>query len=231
MLLIPTINYEMLKKQVRNILKRLRLLELFYDVYSWYQNLKPVLPQEINKKDTIYISLYESEADLQTKRCHTKELNRLLNPQKVLVSGCSKGNAVAAFREIGIEAWGFDIFPVEDDNILKKYIKQGSILSIPFSSEDNFDLFLCTDVLEHIYMRDISLMKNEIYRLNTKWMAVIIGQGLSDGHVTLKSLQWWEKQFQGKFGLCPEIKTELWPGVYGLDPQVSPSHFTFWKRV
>lgn len=230
MVLDNRIIYGMLRKQVRIILERLRLSELFFDMYSWYQNHKPVPPQKIDEKDDIYISLYESEADLRTKRCHTEEITRLLNPHKVLIAGCSKGNAVAAFHEIGIEAWGFDIFPVEDGNTLKKYIKKGSILSIPFSSEDNFDLFLCTDVFEHIYMKDIPMMVNEIFRLNTEWMAVIIGQGLSDGHVTLKSLKWWEKQFQGKFRFCPEIKTALWPGVYGLDPEVSPAHFLFWRR-
>lgn len=224
-------NHKRMKKRIRNILERLRLLELFFDTYSWYHNLRAIIPKKNDNKDAIFISFYDSEADLRTKRYHAKELTRLLNPHKVLVAGCCRGNAVAAFHEIGIEAWGFDIFPVEDDNKFKEHIKQGSILSIPFSNEDNFDLFLCTDVFEHIYMRDIPCMVNDIHRLNIEWMALIIGSGLSEGHVTLKPLRWWEKQFQGKFRLCSEIKTEFRPGVYALDPKESPSHFTFWKRI
>jgi len=225
------INHKMMRKLVRNILDKLGLLQYFFDIYTWYQNNRTIIVNGYNKKDYNYISLYDTDADLQTKMFHAKEIARLLHPNKILIAGCSKGNAVKAFHEIGIDAWGFDIFALEDKNNLKKYIKQGSLLSIPFSDKDNFDLFLCTDVFEHIYMRDIPLMVDEIYRLKIEWMAVIIGQGLCDGHVTLKSLKWWDKQFKGKYRRCPEIKTALRPGVYGLDPSTAKAYFTFWKII
>jgi hypothetical protein len=222
------------RKYLRSILEKIGLLRLFFDVYTLYQNIKPSI--RLDKfYDGEYISQYsyDSAEDLQLKEYHAREICRLLNPRKVLVAGCAQGNAVLAFHNLGIEAWGFDIIPnaLPESHFLRTYLRLGNILNIPYSREDNFDTFVCTDVFEHIYIRDIPQMVNEIYRVGVDSLALIINHdGLNPGHVTLKPLGWWARQFQGKYKFSDEIKTSLVPGVYGLDPSFGRPKFTFWKK-
>ncbi len=223
------------RKITRGVLEKFGLIEVFFDIYTWYQNIRPL--ENINQvynPEYIKNHGYCGDRDLQTKGFHAREIARLLSPQKVLVAGCAEGNAVRAFHDLDIEAWGFDIIPsiLEDNDPLRKFLKIGSMSSIPFSSADNFDVFVCTDVFEHIYLKDIPIMIDEIYRLGVDWLALIISHdSISLGHVTLKSLKWYKKQFEGKYQLIPETKTMCYPGVYGLDPDVSRSRFSFWKRT
>lgn len=222
-----------IRQFIRQFLEKTSLLDYFYDIYSFYHNIRYSSSNNALVDNLTYNTLYSTERDLITKDFHAKEINQLLEPSKVLVAGCSNGNAVLAFHKIGIEAYGFDIFPIKsnDNYNLIKYLRQGDMLAIPFSENDNFDVFVCTDVFEHILMRNVPMMVNEINRLGVNWMAIIIGHGLSPGHVTLKPLKWWEKQFKGKFRYCQDIKTKTYPGIYGLDPSISRSFFTFWKRI
>jgi len=199
-----------------------------------YQNIKPPIKLE-ELYDANYLSKhgYDDAADLRLKEFHAREICRLLNPRKVLVAGCARGNAVLAFRHLGVEAWGFDIIPGDwpPDHPLRPYIKLGNILNIPYSRADGFDTLVCTDVFEHLYLRDIPRMINEIYRLGPDWLALIINHdGLSPGHVTLKPLTWWARQLQGRYELAPDLRTALVPGIYGLDPAAGRPRFTFWRK-
>jgi len=223
-----------LRKYGRITLEKMGLLELFLDIFTFYRNIRP-LSRLDNIYDCNYISNYgyDSAEDLRLKESQAREISRLLSPRKVLVAGCAQGNAVLAFHHLGIEAWGFDIIPsaLPEDHFLRTYIKQGSILNIPFSREDHFDTFVCTDVFEHIYLKDIPQMVNEIYRIGADSLALIINHdGLYKGHVTLKPLKWWARQFDGKYRLSDKIKTPLVPGTYGFDPACGRNHFTFWER-
>jgi len=59
----------------------------------------------------------------------------LLNCKKLLIAGCSRGELVRALRNVGIEAYGFDVSPDLDKIVIdevRSYIRQGSILNIPF---------------------------------------------------------------------------------------------------
>jgi hypothetical protein len=223
-----------LRKYGKITLEKMGLLEFYFDFYTFYQNIRP-----LSRLDSIYncnyISNrgYDSAEDLRLKESHARETARLLNPKKVLVAGCAQGNAVLAFHNLGIEAWGFDIIPcaLPENHYLRTFIKQGSILNIPFSREDNFDTFVCTDVFEHIYIKDIPQMVNEIYRIGADSLALIINHdGLCQGHVTLKPLTWWVRQFQGKYRLADSIKTTVVHGCYGLDPSSGRPYFTFWEK-
>lgn len=229
--IIPHINKKF-KLSVKRFLKLTGILRLLLDTISFISNY---IPRE--KFEEIYSPSYhkshgyDSEEDFKIKKTQAIELCRLFSPKKVLVAGCSMGNAIIAFREIGVEAYGFDL---NIDNCLpsaKQFIRRGSLLKIPFNDSDGFDLLVCTDVLEHIRMRDIPRVIEEIYKLKIKWLAAIINhEQISIGHVTLKPLKWWIRQFDKKFKLHPEIKTKAYVGIYGLDPKGNAC-FTFWERV
>lgn len=231
---MPIIKNQKIRQYSRNILLKMGLLEKFFDIYTWYQNAKP--PVASNKiYDAQYISNhgYDRAEDLRIKEFQAREIVRLLRPRKVLVAGCAQGQAVLAFHNLGIEAWGFDIIPytLPENHFLRSYLRTGSILNIPYSSNDNFDTFVCTDVLEHIYIKDIPQMVSEIYRIGADCLALIINHdGLHPGHVTLKPLGWWAWQFQGSYRLAGEKKTALVPGIYGLDPSSGRPYFTFWDK-
>lgn len=222
------------RKLGRSILEKTSLLGFFFDLISWRRNMwsERKLISIYNRE---YVSNhgYNTEEDYRIKEAHAREIIRLLNPRKVLIAGCALGNAVLAFRKQGIEAYGFDIIPNLLDmcrSEIKPYIREGSILAIPFNREEDFDVFVCTDVFEHIQIKNIPKMVDEIYRIGVIWIATIIcHDGLSPGHVTLKPLSWWERQFKGKFTLCRDIKTDIFPGIYGLDP-AKKAKFTFWRR-
>ena len=144
---------------------------------------------------------------------------------------------IRALRNIGIEAYGFDISPDLDEIIaddVRPYIKKGSILNIPFSSSDNFDAFIAVDVFEHIPMGQIKRMVEEIAGINAKYMIAVINHFDFQfaGHITMKPLPWWQKKFSDYYKIDKNIdffKKNI-PPLYSLDN--NPEHkFTFWKKL
>lgn len=225
-----------LRTIARIFLKKAGLIQLFFDILSWRRNmLHDYQITGLYDKGYAVSHGYDTQHDMIIKSAHSKEIIRLLSPAKVLVGGCSYGNSVKALRSHGISTYGFDIYPnLLDvcDKDIKPYLKQGSMLNIPFSSEDKFDTFLATDVFEHIQMKNIPRLASEIWRLEVKYIATIINHdGLQPGHVTLKPLSWWESQFYDYFERIRQMKTNVHSGIYALDPIKYPrSKFTFWER-
>jgi SAM-dependent methyltransferase len=73
-----------------------------------------------------------------------------LAPRTVLDAGCAKGFLVAALRERGVDASGFDISGVAIDNApeaAKPYVRVGS-LTDPI--DGRYDLVTCVEVIEHL---------------------------------------------------------------------------------
>lgn len=176
-------------------------------------------------------------ADSIIKREHAESILDVLPLRKVLVGGCSGGMAVKAFREAGIEAWGFDISPNLGDILLPdvaRFVKCGSMTSIPFSERDAFDALITSDVLEHVQLRRIDLMFSEMEKLRCPWMVHLINHTqIQEDHMTLKPLRWWERRFV-KVGYvlrrdleCPISEIE---GLYGLNGN-SDHRYTFWERA
>jgi hypothetical protein len=143
--------------------------------------------------------------------------------------------AVAAFRKLGIDAWGFDISSDLDEIAIpeaKPYMRMGSMLDIPFGPEDCFDCLVTTDVLEHVQLKYIDRMFHELARLDCRWMAHIINHAsMQPDHMTLKPLKWWAGKAARYYTLRTDIHAKETgnPRVYGLNGD--PLHvFTFWER-
>jgi len=85
---------------------------------------------------------------------------------KILDAGCGEGVLVEKYREKGFNIIGVDL------NYSGKYVKKGDIKKMPFKNQE-FDLILCLDVLEHINISEHEKVIDEIYRI-TKKKGVII---------------------------------------------------------
>jgi SAM-dependent methyltransferase len=75
---------------------------------------------------------------------------RLLGPGTVLDAGCAKGFLVAALRERGVVASGFDLSEVaiaDTSAAARPYVRTGSLLD---PIEGRFDLVTCIEVIEHL---------------------------------------------------------------------------------
>lgn len=176
------------------------------------------------------------ESDAVIKLSHARAILHILpDIKKVLIGGCSSGMGVLAFRQLGIEAWGFDISSDLERIVLpevRNYVRRGSMTKIPFEENDHFDCFVTTDVLEHVQVKDVKYMFREMNRLNFRWMAHLINHtAIQPDHMTLKPLTWWEKQAYPFYRLRSDLKA-LDCGnlrIYGLNGD--PLHvYTFWER-
>ncbi len=174
--------------------------------------------------------------DSAIKDAHARAvMGTLPGIRKVLVGGCSSGMAVAAFRRLGVDAWGFDISPDLEEIVMpevRDFVCRGSMLAMPFGPADGFDCLVTTDVLEHVQLKNIERMTDEIGRLDCRWMAHIINHtSMQPDHMTLKPLSWWAVRLSRYYVLRSDLRAPESgdPGIYGLNGD--PLHiFTFWER-
>jgi ubiquinone/menaquinone biosynthesis C-methylase UbiE len=125
-------------------------------------------------------------------------------PSNVLDAGCGTGLLVKGFLKKGVDARGLEISkealehpePGTGDRL-----RQGSILSIPYP-DSHFDLVVCSDVLEHIPVRECGYALAELFRVTKKNLVCSIclwhdGNAARDPtHINLHSRQWWVKKFK-----------------------------------
>ena len=226
---------------VRHIQKRI-------DCYIHTKRQNRLNPEEI---ETIYTTQYHKkhhygrfdvddsgwEPDAVIKLAHARSIMQVLpHIKKVLIGGCSSGMGIFAFRQINVQAYGFEISPDLDRMVLpevKDYIRSGSMIDIPFDANDNFDCFLTTDVLEHVQLKNINCAFREMARINCTWMVHLINHtDIRPDHMTLKPLKWWAKQASPYYRLRSDLQAPVSdnPRIYGLNGD--PLHvYTFWERI
>ncbi len=245
----------LLKAVICITLERLRLLpyvrkirkKIDLHLYTLRQNR--LTPEQI---ESIYTAQYHERAhygkfeneedsgwepDAVIKLEHAKAIKHILpHIKEVLVGGCSSGMGVFAFRQLDVQAWGFEISPDMDRIVLpevKVYVRRGSMINIPFDVNDNFDCLVTTDVLEHVQLKDINRAFREMKRLNCKWMVHLINHtDMRPDHMTLKSLKWWVKQAKPYYRLRTDLQApeSCNPRIYGLNGD--PRHvYPFWERI
>ena len=130
-----------------------------------------------------------------------------LDPKTALDVGCGTGELVLALRSFGIDAHGVEIskdaLEMVDPSV-REYVKAGDITNIPHK-DNEFDLVLTFDVLEHIDKEKILKSMNELVRVSKKYilskiytkeniyMSTFHGKDFS--RVSLFSREFWRERF------------------------------------
>lgn len=89
---------------------------------------------------------------------------------RVLVTGCGRGQGVAALREEGVDAWGVEVnASLVAASAARGYVSHGDVRELAFE-DGSFDMVLSIDVLEHLPDYDRALA--EMARVS-RWRAYV----------------------------------------------------------
>lgn len=124
----------------------------------------------------------------------------LFSPKTVLDAGCAYGYLVKELRDLGVEAYGFDIseFAISQaDESIRPYVAAHSVTEkLPDNFPDKFDLVITIEVLEHILPLD---GEKAIKNLCSYSDTVIFTSTPSDlnnrTHVNVQQQEYWAKIF------------------------------------
>ncbi len=174
--------------------------------------------------------------EISIKEVQAQIVKDLADPDKCLVAGCSNGELVRQGRRQGLNVYGFDVIPNLEDIALpgmRNYVRQGSLTDIPYDSADGFDTLVAVDVLEHIPERDLPLMIREWQRLGFRKLVLLINlnQCWYPGHITLRPLDWWARQWNDQFQLARTVsRIERLPRIYSNNGKYN-QQWTLWERI
>lgn len=163
---------------------------------------------------TVYDKIYEVGYHSDANFCHARFLADFILPKiefnTVLDLGSSKGAGIDHYQKHGKFCMGIEItdIGVRDAINLHRPTVSGSICKLPFPDK-SFDLVVSTDVMEHIFEKDVSSIVDECHRVSKKYIAHKIALGPEAGkhftanaglgeiplHVTLLSIQKWIELF------------------------------------
>lgn len=114
----------------------------------------------------------ESRREIEGK--NPQLIKEILEPKKVLDAGCGPGLLVLMLREIGLDAVGVDMSTYALETApatVRPYLTRGSILKLPYG-EQEFDLVVCREVLEHLTVIEVAQAVNELCRVSSKLIYV-----------------------------------------------------------
>lgn len=118
---------------------------------------------------------------------------------KVLEVGCAKGYIVKYLRDIGVDAYGYDIseYAVSVSPV-KEYLKSGSIVKMPFKDKE-FEWVYSFDTLEHLHPEEVERAVAELTRISNRQFHSITTPEYSVGedktHYSMFPIQWWKDKF------------------------------------
>ncbi|MBI4004609.1 UMP kinase [Candidatus Roizmanbacteria bacterium] len=130
-----------------------------------------------------------------------------LNPKTSLDVGCGTGRLVKYLRMLGVDAYGVEL----SNDVLelaepasKPYLRQGDIGRLPYE-ENQFDLVLTFDVLEHVERSKIKKAIEETVRVSRKhilhkiytkenlWINLFHSRDFS--HISVFDRKYWQRLF------------------------------------
>lgn len=126
-----------------------------------------------------------------------KVLTEYVRPKTVLDIGCGLGYLVAAFRALGVDAYGFDMSEDADKYRLssaKPFCWVDNISN--FSTRRRYDLVTCIEVLEHVPFEQASVAIAKM-ALITDYIAFSSDQiGIDEPtHVNVQDQEYWDDLF------------------------------------
>ena len=163
----------------------------------------------INYQD-VYENLYQQGYHSDLSFSNAKDLvawiKSNLQFSSILDIGCSNGWALQQFADGEIELAGLDPSQTAIDYCKAKGIEAtvGCAHELPFK-DNQFELVISTDCLEHVCPEHVSDSIKEIHRVAEKYIALKICPNVDEGdwkklaghdlHLTVKPLRWWKREF------------------------------------
>lgn len=116
-----------------------------------------------------------------------KAWKQIFDPLKTMLdAGAGRGPFIAAARQQGVEAWGFDYseYAVGEGRVIDckpEWLKlHDAAQPWPYPAK-SFDLVVVLDMLEHIYEEDLEKVISEVYRVAGKWVFLQVAVSGSGG--------------------------------------------------
>lgn len=144
---------------------------------------------------------YTHPVYLERNRRLARILQVIFQPKTALDVGCAMGYLVQAFREIGVKAWGLDKSQWAISNarsFLKPWLLQGDSSNLNCWRDNEFDLVVSWNTLEHVPLEQLLQTIAEICRVSADSVAInvaITDDGHDKSHVSIFQVPWWMQQF------------------------------------
>lgn len=149
-------------------------------------------------------------------------VEELVHPTSLLDVGCAYGFLVEYFCMRGVPAWGVDpsAFAVSHASPLTKpYITRAALPDLPEYAEHGphpFDVVTCTEVLEHVPEGLVPASLATLAERTRRFLVMLImlegpGADGDEGHICLKSRDWWNAQLDEHTPLVarPDLEAQL----------------------
>lgn len=130
-----------------------------------------------------------------------------INPKNCLDVGCGTGKLVYYLRKLGVETYGIEISKYALENAekeVKPYLKFGDITKIPYP-DNQFDLVLTYDVIEHLERSKLKKAIEETVRVSRKWILhkiytkenhwITLFHGKDFSHLSVFPYTFWKNMF------------------------------------
>jgi len=144
--------------------------------------------------------------------------------RSVIVLGAARGYMVKAFYEKGVHAVGVDLSRWAVENCaegVEPYMYWGDVCDLSEWEDEEFDLVVALDVLEHIRVPDLYLALDEAARVGRMVILDVPimphddapdqSHGTDKSHVSCYSKYWWVQQFMAR----------------GMEPFGQPSEYSY----
>lgn len=124
----------------------------------------------------------------------------LFNPTTVLDAGCACGYLVAALRDLGVQAYGFDISKYAISKVredVQEFCFEHSITKpLPSRVPETYDLVVVTEVLEHLFPEEGELAIENLCKYSDTIVFSSTPSDVEDRtHVNVQQPEYWAEMF------------------------------------
>lgn len=113
---------------------------------------------------------------------------------KALDYGCGRGETVGLMKNLGLDAWGCDVYPrQETPEAIRPYIRIMENERIPFD-DHTFDAIISNFVFEHVRNLDLTLEEiSRVLKPGGKFLCLFPDKGIwVEGHCGIPFASWFE---------------------------------------
>ena len=139
--------------------RRVRSTKGFYDKFYWGERWTKMCNAQLNESDPITKKEIEKKIAFIEKYCRPFE--------NTLDVGCGIGLLTAAYLDRGKDAWGIDVsgdaIELAPEKVKSRLLPVSALRMDEVFEENKFDLVTCFNVLEHLYIEELT---DAVYQIN-----------------------------------------------------------------